>query len=84
MQFGFLSGKCNTNVIIIVQQLGGIYIAKNKQLFLALIDLEKSFWLYPKKSNIAGYERYRDFWGEMSAVREIRMNTKTRVRVEDE
>ena len=43
MQFGFMAGKSRTNAIIIVYQLQEKYLARNEELWMAFVDLEKAF-----------------------------------------
>ena len=43
MQFGFCSGRGTTDAIFIVRQIQEKYLAKNKRLYLAIVDLEKAF-----------------------------------------
>jgi retron-type reverse transcriptase len=43
MQFGFLPGRGTTDAIFILRQLQEKYIAKNRNIFFAFVDLEKAF-----------------------------------------
>ena len=43
MQFGFVPGRGTTDAIIIICQLQEKYIAANKPLYFAFVDLEKAF-----------------------------------------
>ena len=43
MQFGFMAGRSTTDAIFIVRQLQEKYLAKNKELWMAFVDLEKAF-----------------------------------------
>ena len=43
MQFGFMSGRGTTDAIFKVCQLQEKYLAKNKELWMAFVDLEKAF-----------------------------------------
>ena len=49
MQFGFMAGRGTTDAIVIVRQLQEKYLAKNKELWMAFVDLEKAFDRVPKK-----------------------------------
>ena len=42
IQFGFMAGRSTTDAIFIVRQLQEKYLAKNKELWMAFVDLEKS------------------------------------------
>ena len=41
MQFGFMAGRSTTDAIFIVRQLQEKYLARNKELWMAFVDLEK-------------------------------------------
>ena len=43
MQFGFMPGRGTTDAIFIMRQLQEKFLAKNKNLYLAFVDLEKAF-----------------------------------------
>ena len=43
MQFGFALGKGTTDAIFIVRQTQEKYLAKQKVLWMVLVDLEKTF-----------------------------------------
>jgi hypothetical protein len=49
MQFGFMAGKGTTDAIFIVRQLQEKYLAKNKDLWMAFVDLEKAFDRVPRE-----------------------------------
>ena len=49
MQFGFIHGHGITDVIFIVRQLQEKFLDKNKNLYFAFIDLEKTFDTVPGK-----------------------------------
>ena len=48
-QFGFVPGRGTTDAIFIVRQLQEKYLAANKRLNMAFIDLEKAFYRVPRK-----------------------------------
>ena len=48
-QFGFVPGRGTTDAIFVVQQLQEKYLAANKRLYMAFVDLEKSFDCVPWK-----------------------------------
>ena len=41
-QFGFVPGRGTTDAIFVVRQLQEKYLAANKRLYMALVDLEKA------------------------------------------
>ena len=43
MQFGFMPGRGTTDAIFIFRLLQEKYLAKNKKLFFAFVDLERAF-----------------------------------------
>ena len=49
MQFGFMAGRSTTNAIFIVHQLQKKYLAKSKDLWMAVVDLEKAFDMVPRE-----------------------------------
>ena len=48
-QFGFVSGKGTTDAIFVVGQMQEKYLAVNKRLYMAFVDLEKAFDCVPLK-----------------------------------
>ena len=48
-QIGFVPGRGTTDAIFIVRQLQEKYLAANKRLYMALVDLEKAFDRVPQK-----------------------------------
>ena len=42
-QFGFIPGRGTTDTIFVVRQLQEKYLAANKKLYMAFVDLEKAF-----------------------------------------
>ena len=49
MQFGFMAGKSTTAAIFIVRQLQEKYLARNKELWMAFVDLEKAIDRVPRE-----------------------------------
>ena len=43
MQFGFIAGRGNTDAIFTICQLREKYLAKEKDLWMVFVDLEKAF-----------------------------------------
>ena len=48
-QFGFVPGRGTTDAIFVVRQLQEKYLAVNKRLYMAFVDLEKAFDRVPQK-----------------------------------
>ena len=48
-QFGFVPGRGTTDAIFVVRQLQAKYLAANKRLYMAFVDLEKAFDRVPQK-----------------------------------
>ena len=48
-QFGFVPGRGTTDAIFVVRQLQEKYLAANKRLYMAFVDLEKAFDRVPPK-----------------------------------
>ena len=48
-QFGFVPGRGTTDAIFVVRQLQEKYLAVNKRLYMAFLDLEKAFDRVPRK-----------------------------------
>ena len=48
-QFGFVQGRGTTDAIFVLRQLQEKYLAANKRLYMAFVDLEKVFDRVPRK-----------------------------------
>ena len=48
-QFGFIPGRGTTDAIFVVRLLQEKYLAANKRLYMAFVDLEKAFDRVPRK-----------------------------------
>ena len=48
-QFVFIPGRGTTDAIFVVRQLQEKYLAANKRLYMAFVDLEKAFDRVPRK-----------------------------------
>ena len=48
-QFGFVPGRGITYASFVVRQLQKKYLAANKRLYMAFVDLEKAFDRVPRK-----------------------------------
>ena len=48
-QFSFVPGRSTTDAIFVVRQLQEKYLAANKRLYMAFVDLEKTFDQVPRK-----------------------------------
>ena len=48
-QFGFVPGRGTTDAIFVVRQLQEKYLAANKRLYMAFVDLKKAFERVPRK-----------------------------------
>ena len=48
-QFGFVPGRGTTDAIFVVRQLQEKYLAANKRLYMAFVDLEKASDQVPQK-----------------------------------
>ena len=49
-QFGFVPGRGTTDAIFVIRQLQEKYLAANKRLYMAFVDLEKALTECPGRS----------------------------------
>ena len=83
MQFGFMPGRGTTDAIFIVRQIQEKYLAKNKNLYLAFVDLEKAFDRVPRRvlwwaMRVVGVPEWI-----IKVVQAMYSGAKSRVRVND-
>ena len=81
MQFGFMPGRGTTDAIFIVRQLQEKYLAKNKKLYFAFVDLEKAFDRVPRKVIWWAMRKLGIEEWIVRFVQTMYHNTKSRVRV---
>ena len=80
-QFGFVPGRGTTDAIFVVRQLQEKYLAVNKRLYMAFVDLEKAFDRVPRK---VIWWALRKLGAEEWIVRLVQgMNANARSRVRD-
>ncbi|WP_347046853.1 RNA-directed DNA polymerase, partial [Escherichia coli] len=84
MQFGFVPGRGTTDAIFLVRQLQEKYLAQNRPLFLAFVDLEKAFDRVPRKVIWWSLRKLGvDEW-LVRAVQAMYKNAVSRLRVNNE
>ena len=84
MQFGFMPGRGTTDAIFIVRQMQEKYLAANKPLYLAFVDLEKAFDRVPREVIWWSMRKLGvDEW-LIRLVQSMYANVRSRVRVGDE
>ena len=49
MQFGFTAGRSTSDAIFVVRQLQEKYLARNKELWMAFVDLDEAFDRVPRE-----------------------------------
>ena len=80
-QFGFVPGRGTTDAIFVVRQLQEKYLAANKRLYMAFVDLEKAFNRVPRKVIWWGLRKLGvDEW-IVHLVRGMYSNARSHVRV---
>ena len=83
MQFGFMPGKGTTDAIFILRQLQEKYLAKDKQLFFAFVDLEKAFDRVPREVIWWSMRKLGVEEWIVKMVQGMYSNARSRVRVGD-
>ena len=84
MQFGFMPGRGTTDAIFIVRQMQEKYLAANKPLYLAFLDLEKAFDRVPRQVIWWALRKLRVEEWLVVLVQSMYNNVRSRVRVGDE
>ena len=80
-QFGFVPGRGTTDAIFVIRQLQEKYLAANKRLYMAFVDLEKAFDQVPRKVIWWALRKLgMDEW-IVRLVQGIYSNARNRVRV---
>ena len=80
-QFGFVPGRGTTDAIFVVRQLQEKYVAANKRLYMAFIDLEKASDRVPRKVIWWALRKLVvDEW-IVHLIQEMYSNARSRVRV---
>ena len=77
-QFGFVPGRGTTDAIFVVMQLQEKYLAANKRLYMAFVDLEKAFDRVPRK--VIWWALGVEEW-IVRLVQRMYANARSRVRV---
>ena len=84
MLFGFMAGRSTTDAVFIVLQLQEKYLARNKELWMAFVDLEKVFDRVPMKV-VRWALRYLHYLGVdewiVSVIRAMYEDATTKVRL---
>ena len=82
MQFGFMKGRGTTDAIFIVRQLQEKYLAKNRDLWMAFIDLEKAFDRVPRMVIWWALQRLGVEEWLVGVVKSMYENSMTRMKIE--
>ena len=80
-QFGFVPGKGTTDAIFVVRQLQEKYLAVNKRLYMAFVDLEKAFDRVPRKVILWALRKLGVEEWIVRLVQGMYPNARSRVRV---
>ena len=79
-QFGFVPGRGTADTIFVVRQLQEKYLAANKRLYMAFVDLEKAFDRVPRKVIWWALRKLGVEW-IVRLVQGMYANARSRVRV---
>ena len=80
-QFGFVPGRGTTDAVFVVRQLQEKYLAANKRLYMAFVDLEKAFDRVPRKVSWWALRKLGVEEWVMRLVQGMYANAWSRVRV---
>ena len=80
-QFGFVPGRGTTDAIFVVRQLQEKYLAANKRLYMAFVDLEKAFDRVPRKEIWWALRKLGVEEWIMRLVQGMYANARSRIRV---
>ena len=80
-QFGFVPGRGTTDAIFVVRQLQEKYLAANRRLYMAFVDLEKAFNRVPRKVILWALRKLGVEEWIVRLVQGMYTNARSRVRV---
>ena len=80
-QFGFVPGRGTPDAIFMVRQLQEKYLAVNKRLYIAFVDLEKAFGRVPRKVILWGLRKLGIEECVMRLVQGMYANMRSWVRI---
>ena len=80
-QFGFVPVRGTTDAIFVVRQLQEKYLAVNKRLYMAFVDLEKAFYRVPRKVIWCALRKLGDEEWIVRLVQGMYATTRSRVPV---
>ena len=84
MQFGFMPGRGTTDATVILRQLQEKYMSKDKKLFFAFVDLEKTFDCVPREVIWWSLRKMGVQEWLVKLVQAMYSNARSQVRVGDE
>jgi len=83
MQFGFSPGKGTTDAIFIVRQLQEKFLSKNKEVWMAFVDLEKAFDRVPREILWWSLRQLKVDAGLIAIIKSMYDGATTAVKVKD-